>query len=87
MARLNDTKALVERAPSAGSSHHISTQKIDNGYLVRKSVCTDAGEYKSEESFSRNAPRVEVRVNGRAASVGCCGNEDAQDAATYLGKK
>ena len=86
MVRLSDTRALVDGPGQGGSSHHVTTQKIDNGYLVRKSICTDTGEYKSQETFSRAAPKVMVRVQG-SPSGGIVGNEDAKDAAMYLGKK
>lgn len=90
MARLNDTRSLVDSSPRGGQSHHISTEQIDNGYLIRKSVCTDTGEYKSTTKFSPKPPRVETRVVGERSAVGAdgiCGNESLGDAANYAGRK
>ncbi len=66
-ARLNDTKALTAEA-SDGASHSISTEKIDNGFLVRQSSCDPrTGEYKSTTVFQATPPRL---IPGRAARQG-----------------
>lgn len=88
MTRLSDTRSLADASPRGGQSHHISTEQIDNGYLIRKSICTDTGEYKSTTKFSPKPPRVETRVVGsRDSGDGICGNESLGDAATYVGRK
>lgn len=94
MARLNDTAALTSAPSRGGESHHISTRKIDNGFLVERSTCTDTGEYKSSTEFHREAPRVAISTSrarspngepsGRKSDVG---SESLRDASEYLGKK
>lgn len=67
--RLNDTAAVIA-GPSygAGESHHISTRKIDNGWLVEQSVCNErTGEYRSSCNFTPTQPRLEP---GRAVRQG-----------------
>jgi len=56
--RLNDTKGLT-REFSGDVSHTVSTRKIDNGYLIRRSSSNDhTGEYSSSETFSAAPPKV-----------------------------
>lgn len=69
--RLNDTRALA--GPLAGpdcaeASHSISSEKIDNGWLVRSSSCNpETGEYKSSVRFCESQPRL---MPGRVAGQG-----------------
>lgn len=82
--RLNDTAALVA-APSgsAEASHSISSEKIDNGYLVRQSRCDPAtGAYSSTCHFSKSPPRIiPGRLDGRSgvSMEGPSGLRDAMD--------
>lgn len=89
MARLNDTRALVDRPPRGGEEYHVSTRKIDNGYLVRESICTDTGEYKSSEKFMSDPPRIiPGRVKGqRNGSTDAAGSNGLGDAVQYAGKE
>ena len=87
MSRLSDTRALVEGPARGGESHHISTRKIDNGFLIEKSVCTNTGEYKTSTEFSKDAPRVQTKVVGRPTGRGIVGNENIEDTVNYLGRK
>lgn len=66
--KLNDTAAIAESPPLGDASHHISTRKIDNGWLVEESVCNpETGEYKSSTTFTPNPPRI---MPGRIARQG-----------------
>jgi hypothetical protein len=85
--RLDDTRALTDRPSRGGESHHISTQKIDNGFLITRSVCTDTGDYKTQTLFSPSEPQVRTQVVGRPDKSGIVGNESAEDASKYLGRK
>jgi hypothetical protein len=69
--RLNDTSAIA-RSPSSSEEHTISTEKIDNGYLVRKSTYNnETGECRSSKTFYEKAPRVtEPTVRGESRSGG-----------------
>lgn len=89
MARLNDTRALTDSPPREGETHHISTERIDNGYLVRRSTCTDTGEYKSSTRFYKNAPTIlpPRAIRNGDGPPGAVGNEGLVDGAEYAGKK
>jgi len=64
MARLSDTKSLVTRGE--GTEVSTSTRRIDNGYVTRVSYCDEkTGEYKTGETFSEKAPRIQVKINGK----------------------
>lgn len=66
--RLNDTASIAERPPGGEASHHMSTRKIDNGWLVESSVCDPStGSYRSSTSFTPNPPRI---IPGRVARTG-----------------
>lgn len=41
------------------SSREVSIRKIENGYLVRESCCTN-GEYRSSERYCAVKPELEV---------------------------
>ena len=69
MGRKNDTAALVASPPQGGMDHTISVRKIDNGYLVRSSSFNDqTGEFKSAETFSKNAPTIVPAKVARGAN-------------------
>lgn len=87
MARMNDTRALTERAPRGDQHHSVSTEKIDNGWLTRHSTCTGTGEYKSSTTFSSEPPRIRPPTVGRMPRTSAAGNESVEDATNYLGRK
>ena len=89
MARLNDTRALSNAPPRGGESYHISTRKIDNGYLVEESICTDTGELKSSTRYMANPPtvvpgRIKSSRNGNGPDA--AGSAGLGDAVQYAGK-
>jgi hypothetical protein len=89
MARLNDTRALTDRPPRSGESYHISTRKIDNGFLVEESICTDTGEYKSSTRYMATPPTVvpgRVKGSRNGAGPDAAGSNGLGDAVQYAGK-
>lgn len=58
-SRLSDTAALTAQPSKYGEDYSVRTRKIDNGYLVSESSCDPAtGEYRSRETFEKEAPRI-----------------------------
>lgn len=89
MARLNDTRAIASAPSRSGESYHINTRKIDNGYLVEESICTDTGEYKSSTKFMSSPPTiVPGRVKGSRNGNGpdAAGSSGLGDAVQYARK-
>lgn len=82
--RLSDTASLTNSPAEAGESHHISTRKIDNGYIVNQSTCNPrTGEYRSSEAFMATPPRV---IPGRVArGPAPDSSESLREARDYLG--
>lgn len=81
--RLNDTAAITGRAAMSNVEHSISTRKISNGYIVRESSCDpNTGEYKSSETFMKNAPKV---VPPKVSRGSPDGPNSLADAKSYLG--
>lgn len=82
---LNSSRVLAERSPRGGESHHISTRKIDNGYLIEKSTCTETGEYRSSCEFSSEAPKITPARVGRMNLAGsdATGSRGLGDAVRY----
>ena len=89
MARLNDTTAIAARPPRGGESYHISTRKIDNGYLVEESICTDTGEYKSSTRYMGTPPIVtpgRVKSSRNSNGPDAAGSAGLGDAVQHAGK-
>lgn len=85
MARLNDTRTLNARG-SNGRECSVSIEKIENGFLIRRSECNPGtGEYSCSTEFSRSEPELEApRVRTRANAVG---ESSLGDTMRYLGGK
>ena len=81
--RLNDTRAVVDMSTNGGgASHSISSEKIENGWLIRQSSSDPrTGEYRCSTSFSANQPRL---IPGRAVRNGMGGNGGLKDTMDYL---
>jgi len=57
--RLNDTAALTAAPARYGQDYNVSSRKIENGYVVRESMCDpQTGEYRSSERFSKEQPKI-----------------------------
>ena len=82
--RLNDTRALAERAPNQGQSYSVSSRPIDNGYLIEThSYNGGTGESRCRTEFSPNPPRImPARVDRRQSPDS---PESLRDAVRYLG--
>lgn len=82
--RLNDTSAVAERAYAAGVEHTIRSEKIDNGYLVKRSSYNpETGEYKCSTEFSKSVPNITPPKVGRGMAGDGDGNTLA-DTKNYL---
>lgn len=57
MAKASDM-AAVASAGRTSSSHSISVEQIDNGWLIRQSSCGPGGEYECSETFSPTRPKL-----------------------------
>lgn len=81
MARLNDTDSLTRRAAD-GMEHSVSVKKIDNGFLTRISECNPStGSYSSRESFSKEAPKIQLPKMG---GEDVAGGGSLRDTMAYL---
>lgn len=84
--RLNDTVALlgVPTRSEQGEHHSVSTEKIDNGYLVRQSRCDPkTGEYSSTTHFCETPPKIiPARVSRRGAAADS--KSSLRDAMDYM---
>lgn len=82
MTRLNDTAALTGQALRDGDCVTREVRKIDNGFIVRTSSYSKAGDYKSSEKYVRES--AEAR-GGDADDYGAAGCETLSDTKKYLG--
>lgn len=67
-SRLSDTAAVVgvpEFGPERNESHSVSVRKIDNGYIVSKSSCSN-GRYESSEEYAATPPQLAGKEQSNA---------------------
>lgn len=60
---------MAGRRPAAESSRSVSVRAIDNGYIVSESSFGPDG-YDSTETYSPNAPSLEVNPPDREQNTG-----------------
>ena len=56
--------------PSECKSVSVSVEKIENGYITRKSEWDGNGGYSSTETYSKEAPSIGVEATPRPRNVG-----------------
>lgn len=82
--RLNDTDGLTSRPFQAGQEHTVRTEKIDNGYLVKRSTYNpETGSYTCSTEFSKSVPNISPPKVNRASAGDGDGNTLA-DTKNYL---
>ena len=88
MARLNDTRALVD-APAGEIEHSIRSRRVGEGYVVSTSTHNiGTGEYKCKEDYYSTPPRI---IPGRIARSGpssdAAGSRGLADTMNYMKEK
>lgn len=82
--RLNDTAPIASRPFEAGIEHTVRTEKIDNGYLIKRSSYNgETGAYKCSTEFSKSVPNISPPKIQRDAAGSGDGNTLA-DTKNYL---
>ena len=58
-------KRVASPKKSGEGEMNVSVRKIENGYIVREETFNKRGDYKTKETFTEVAPKIEIQKRGK----------------------